>query len=178
MKKHIYSMALFLLLNASFSFLLAGVDVEKYRRANPDPLYAIPAEGTVTLCGQLGKGQTAVYSATFTDSTEKIYEIAAKPYIRDPGVINRTYEQEVRAIQNLRNANVLRSDDLVSKVDGLRVVVTPKVLADGTIIMEKIHGMDAAKATRSTDPTQSPFANGYVDDPQKAVKRIAGLLGV
>ncbi|MDR0740396.1 MAG: hypothetical protein LBF34_01640 [Puniceicoccales bacterium] len=181
MKKYTYSTILFLSLGIPFSaFSIEDyrlVDVGKYRRANPDPLDAIPTESTVTLGKQLGKGQTAVYSATVVDSMGRRHEIAAKPYSSSSGITDENYEQEVRAIQNLRNENVLRPDDLVSKVDGLRVVVTPKVLADGTIIMEKIQGMDGAKATHSTDPSQSPFANGYVDDLQKAIQRMGELLG-
>jgi serine/threonine protein kinase len=42
--------------------------------------------------------------------------------------------------------------------------------------MEKIQGMNGAKAACSTDSSQSPFANGYIDDPQEQTRRILGLL--
>jgi serine/threonine protein kinase len=136
----------------------------------------IPRKGTLTLGKQLGKGQTAVHEATVVDHEGKVFEVATKPYRRGLRFTNYLYEQEIRAIQNLRNANVLHPDDLVSKVDGLRVIVIPKALDDRTIIMERIQGLDGETATHSTNPSLSPYANGFVDDPQKAVRRIGGLL--
>jgi serine/threonine protein kinase len=165
--------------------LKSEVDVETYQRANPDPLDAIPEGGTVRLGRRLGQGQTAVYEATVTDSEGNAHEVAVKPFkikhyengiyvgsIPATGARN----QEARAIEHLRAANVLHPNDLVSKADGLRVIATPKVMEDGTIVMEKIPGMDVEKAIYSEDPSLSPFANGYVDDPQQAISRTAGIL--
>jgi hypothetical protein len=68
---------------------------------------------------------------------------------------------------------------------GLPVVVVPILQVDGeTVIQERIHGLDSLAAIlRKTGTDEKPnisslsiFRNGFVDHPQAAIKRVAGLV--
>jgi serine/threonine protein kinase len=66
-----------------------------------------------------------------------------------------------------------RKDPLLSSIQGLENVVVPVMLKNGVLVQEKINGLNGYETIYGNN---FPYSGGCVDDPQKAVERICGLV--
>jgi hypothetical protein len=67
---------------------------------------------------------------------------------------------------------------LLADVQGLPVTVVSILQADGTVIQERINGLDGLAAI-SAKPDILPlpiFEDGFVNDPQAEIERVSGLV--
>jgi serine/threonine protein kinase len=162
------------------------VDVEKYRASNPiSPVDNIPDDAEVTLSGLGGKkGQSAhVYQAQVTGYKQQ--ELLAKQGdIKNDGLIGEYI---------INKYNNIPTKSLVSGVQGLSLTVPGKLKkyqeashiypeASYILLQEKIKGAEGDRARAiltlwdSIEKNKFPYSKGYVDDPQKALKRLCGLV--
>ncbi|MDR2201075.1 MAG: hypothetical protein LBN94_03135 [Puniceicoccales bacterium] len=174
------------------------VDPQKYKAAHPDPLGNLPDKPIIASREPIGSGGFGVTETVKLQGTKKEYVMKTAKANKN-GEMQKLVEAVFRREGEVGNALTARSNEIgikskVSDFQGLDVIVRPHPyvieskknketplpgetpLLEEILLQEKIQGMDGEDAIKSKDPTQSPFANGFVDDPQKAVERAAGLV--
>ncbi|MDR3317400.1 MAG: hypothetical protein LBS71_01170 [Puniceicoccales bacterium] len=177
------------------------VNVAKYKAANPlTPISNVDRNAQVTIGKQLGAGGLGVVYEAKVEIGPKQQAVVAKQ-AKSGGERALAIEADagrelIRARANLPlEAFALGAKNhLISDVQGLEAVVIPIRLANGTLIQERIQGMDGLDAIYGkweqqeggrriqTRPPMAFYANGFVADTRDAVLNVAeialGLVGI
>ncbi|MDR2201076.1 MAG: hypothetical protein LBN94_03140 [Puniceicoccales bacterium] len=145
--------------------------------ASPFPMALIRKRAKITLGKKLKEGGVGIiYRATVKDATGKIREIIAKKAKPGAKGAQKYLQQEADVGQALIDlCRGVKGNVLCSDIQGLETIVVPVMRKNDTVIQEKIEGANAWEAIYSTKPLPI-FANGFIDDPQKTIERICGLV--
>ncbi|MDR1366698.1 MAG: hypothetical protein LBJ13_02195 [Puniceicoccales bacterium] len=158
MNQSTYYTVSFLSFGIHFSTLSAGVDVEKYRKANPDPLDTIPGNFVPELGKQLGQGSYG--------TVHQIANSGFENFVQKTGDI----ENEAEIGQRIRDMrHNLTPQSRIADIQGLELVVPGKMMTDKSLILERVHGKTLYGFVKS-------FTNSWIDSPKKALERLCIFL--
>jgi serine/threonine protein kinase len=157
------------------------VNAETFRAANPlTPLGNVPRDAMVTTEEEIGKGGFGIVSSGIvTDSKEQMHTVAVKTPKADENPkqadkIRQGLVNEGQIGNNLTHVYAgINGETFFSDVQGLPLTVVPILLGNDVVIQEKVNGKDLSKVLHERG---EPFKNGFVDDPQEAIRRAAGLV--
>jgi serine/threonine protein kinase len=174
-------------IKAAFSQWQSKVNAETYKVANPlTPLQDIPREAKATPGKEINKGGLGVvYEGRVKKGRGKKRDVVVKRAKPGGEMALRREAEAGEAVSRAYAAT--NKGTLLSDVQGLPVTVVPIQQADGTVIQERINGPDGSNAIfgkreRSgdnlvqTNLPHSIFSNGFVDDPQTEIGRVAGFV--
>jgi serine/threonine protein kinase len=158
MKKIIYYTVSFLSFGMYFSALSAAVNVTQYLIANPDPLDAFRknVRFKLKLGPQIGHGDSGrVYSLTTPGFEQYVLKTGD---VHNEAVIGQRIRHRRRDIT---------SETPFADVQGIELLVTGKLLRDRFLAQRKVEGTIFANF--------NPSGNGWIDSPEKALKRLCAL---
>ncbi|MDR2806617.1 MAG: hypothetical protein LBB11_00460, partial [Puniceicoccales bacterium] len=169
-------------------------DADKYETTHPltsftkNPGKLNPGKLTLTKSHVLGQGGLGVVYDGTIDIDDKPQNVVIKEAIKggkralqregETGEkMSEAREKTLIALKDIsQNEDRDKSKDpLLSDVQGLENVVVPVMLKNGVLVQEKINGLDAWNAVYK-DNQDFPYSDSFVDDPQKAIERICGLV--
>jgi serine/threonine protein kinase len=169
------------------------VNVKQFQKSNPIIAEALTTLRSIDASKEKARGQK-LGAGTFGEvyaCTVKIGGQDREVIVKIPTAVSGAQELidvETAVGDALRKyLDQMQSDSLISDYQGLSVIAVPIKLENGVEIQERIKGMDGWSAIQGKSKLQGgrlvqkqspygPFANGSVDNPQKAVERTAGLV--
>ncbi|MDR0741067.1 MAG: protein kinase [Puniceicoccales bacterium] len=148
-------------------------DKEQFLAANPlTPLSVIPEDTEVVQGRKLAEGGLGiVHFGTVADSAGREQEVVVKTAKLGKGEKALKDEGDVGQAIADAYATGVKQGTLLSDVQGLTVAVVPVTRGDGSLIQEKITGMEAGKAIDRSSTTRFGNAN----TPQEAIQSMLTL---
>jgi hypothetical protein len=155
-----------------------AVHFQTFMAAHPfTPLQNVPRNAQIQIDKELGRGGMGVaLEGRVSDSTGQERDVVVKEALPGMGSVLR---DEANARKAVREAYAATGENaFLADVQGLPVTVVPILQANGTVIQQRVSGLDglAAIGVKSGTPPLPIFRNGFVGDPQAEIERVAGLV--
>jgi serine/threonine protein kinase len=145
---------------------------KKFRNENlSTPLDRVSKNADVKKGRELGRGGLGVVYAGTAGGRRVVVKEALPDQFGRSESAQSALRDEANAGQALREAGK-RKVKFLADVQGIGVAVIPQMRGK-QLIQERVKGVDGRKAIGGESPA---FKNGFVDKPQSAVERVAGLV--